>query len=250
MVYEKKKVRSIKLVLAAIYFFAIISFPISSAFMNVENVKAEVVSDDCYIEEYLEYSQESGCSLSLAFNVEVSAADVTVAFYDKNGELLEEKEVYCSSYYNDSYNDYYTVTSSTFYVYGNVDSYEIIDHNVTYEKYDFLDSFLESWALMSACILIFSILPPFCLILIKILLISCKVYTYGENEIVVYAGFYHKYIKVNGVRVDEYNSIIRFFDIHFSTCLEDGTMLNARITLTKRISLKINDKLCVEDRKK
>lgn len=73
--------------------------------------------------------------------------------------------------------------------------------------------------------------------------LSYKLYEYNGNVIIVYAGFSHHYIKVNGVKTDEYISSIYFTPIRLSCTLEDGTNIQATISLTNRISLKINDRL-------
>ena len=79
--------------------------------------------------------------------------------------------------------------------------------------------------------------------LISSFLYSCKVYEYNGNVIVVYAGYSHHYIKVNGEKTDEYISSIFFTPIRLSCTLEDGTHLAATVSLVNRISLKINDRL-------
>lgn len=79
--------------------------------------------------------------------------------------------------------------------------------------------------------------------LISSFLYSCKVYEYNGNVIVVYAGYSHHYIKVNGEKTDEYISSIFFTPIRLSCTLEDGTHLAATVSLANRISLKINDRL-------
>lgn len=81
------------------------------------------------------------------------------------------------------------------------------------------------------------------LFFIASLLLSCKVYDYNGYEIVVYAGFYHHYIKVNGRKVDEHDTVISFTAILLSCTLNDGTDMQATITMTNRISLKINNQL-------
>lgn len=79
--------------------------------------------------------------------------------------------------------------------------------------------------------------------LISSFLYSCKLYEYNGNVIVVYAGHSHHYIKVNGVKMDEYITSISFTPIRLSCTLEDGTNISATVSLTNRISLKINDRL-------
>ena len=72
---------------------------------------------------------------------------------------------------------------------------------------------------------------------------STKAYCYNGNVIVVYAGASHHYLKVNGVIVDEYVSSMAFHPIRLSSTLSDGSIINATVSLSNRISLKINNKL-------
>ena len=86
------------------------------------------------------------------------------------------------------------------------------------------------------------------LFLIGSLLLSCKVYDYDGKEVIVYAGWFHHYMKVSGVPLDEHNTIMYFTPIVLSTTLKDGTILQATISLTNRISLKINNQLYTKEK--
>lgn len=80
-------------------------------------------------------------------------------------------------------------------------------------------------------------------------LLSCKNYEYDGNKIVVYSGWYHHYISVNGVIVDEYNTFTSLTPIWLSCTLSDDIYLQATISaFFNRIALKINDKLYQEIR--
>ena len=59
----------------------------------------------------------------------------------------------------------------------------------------------------------------------------------------VYAGWYHHYILINGEKYDEHNTITFFTPILLSASLDDGSEVKATISLTNRIALKINGKL-------
>ena len=78
---------------------------------------------------------------------------------------------------------------------------------------------------------------------IRSLLLSCKVYEYKGKDIIVYAGWFHHYIKVNEKILDEINTIMTYTHISLSCTLDDGTTVAATITLANRISLKINNQL-------
>ena len=75
------------------------------------------------------------------------------------------------------------------------------------------------------------------------LLLSCKVYEYNGRQIIVYAGWYYHYVKIDGEKLDEHNTIIAYTPIVLSCMLDDGTPLQATISLTNRIALKINNRL-------
>lgn len=73
--------------------------------------------------------------------------------------------------------------------------------------------------------------------------LSCKGYKYDDKKIVIYAGWFHHCLKVNGRYMDEYNTFITFTPIDLSCVLNDGTPLQVRISLANRITLKINNQL-------
>ena len=79
--------------------------------------------------------------------------------------------------------------------------------------------------------------------LIDALLVVYKEYDYKGKKLSVYAGFYHRTLRIDGEKCDEHNTIVAFSPIYLSTTLEDGTKVEATITLTNRVSLKLNDKL-------
>ena len=78
---------------------------------------------------------------------------------------------------------------------------------------------------------------------ISSLLLSCKIYNYNGNEIIVFAGWYRHYIKINGEKHDEHNTFVSFTPIILTCSLDDGANIKATITLSSRITLKINDRI-------
>lgn len=78
---------------------------------------------------------------------------------------------------------------------------------------------------------------------IMALLTTYRAYEYDGNIMIVYAGFYYRYLKINGEVMDEHNTVMTFTAIQLSCTLDDGTVVTANITLTNRISLKINNRL-------
>lgn len=95
----------------------------------------------------------------------------------------------------------------------------------------------------TACVIfcLFALLMQL-IILIEAFLLSEKTYHFGGHKIVVYAGWYNHYITFDGEKVDEHNTIVTYSPIYLS-CEIDGLYLEAAISLTNRISLKINGRL-------
>lgn len=100
--------------------------------------------------------------------------------------------------------------------------------------------------------LIFSLTLPLAIIFFAVFIICLisfiysfqikyKVYEYNSNDIVVYAGYSHHYMKVNGDLMDEYNKKSNT-PIYLSCRLDDGSEIQATIFSTNNILLKINDK--------
>lgn len=110
-------------------------------------------------------------------------------------------------------------------------NYDILDYYDYYDPYEFPALWLEYLCFFNLMFFICT------------LCLSCKIYEYNGNEIIVYAGFYHHYIKVNGTKMDEHNTLIYFTPISLSCTLNDGTDLAIVITTSNRISLKINNQL-------
>lgn len=195
--------------------------------ISSSKVSANIVSDSGNLDSYYDSLGESRVTLELTFDRKIYSCDVTIEFYDKNHLITDKVN---ETFY--AYDD--TTVSSSFYVDGEADSYAITDYNVTVSN---------NTGIIVYCIYmadIFSLAMFICA-----LLLSCKVYDYYGNTIVVYAGWFHHYIKVNGVKTDEHNTLISFTPIYLSSTMDDGTHLEARISLTNRISLKINDKLYI-----
>lgn len=73
--------------------------------------------------------------------------------------------------------------------------------------------------------------------------IRYKTYYYNKNTIIVYAGWSHHYIKVNGTIYDEHTTILSFTPIKLSCNIDENTQIDVTISLSNKISLKINNKL-------
>ncbi len=177
-----------------------------------------------------EYFGSSSCTLYVTLDKKVESGDVSVAFYDEKGKLLTTEEHYLSDDYHGAANTYHAYFYS---IDGIVDSYEILSLEAT------LDG--AGLELMLYGIVIFFLAIYF---LDTLFGLSCKVYEYNGNEIVVYSGWYHHYLKVNGEKADESNTLSSFVPIYLTTTLEDGTLIEANFSsFNHSISLKINTKL-------
>ena len=220
MLYERKKIL-IQRVIWGILLAIGILVPVILA--NQPEEEVNIVNDNGYIIEYYEYSDTTDCEIEVTFNREVSSADIVVAFYDSDGNLLEREEGYFYGYDNR--------VSATFFIDGLVDSYEIISYEVSiYENNDYMIWFF----IIDLFVAVFFICT---------LLLSYKSYEYEGKTIIVYAGWYHHYIKVDDEIMDEHNTLFSYTAIPLSCTLKDGSVLHETITMTNRISLKINDRL-------
>lgn len=216
---EKTKALVHKLTWLAILLL-IIFIPI---IVNVAQPELELVNDNCYIDNYYTYLDETSVDIELEFNRQVNSGYAKIMFYDSEYNLLETKTV---NFYG--YGDK-IVENSYVLIDGKVDSYQVI-------YYEF-EPTITSWFYL------YYLLIPVIVIFICSLLISYKEYQVGGKTISVYAGWYHHTLRIDGTKYDEHNTIVSHTPIKLSTTLEDGTKLEATISLTNRITLKANDKL-------
>lgn len=223
MIYEKKKMLIYISISFVLLLFGIIIIPIIIA--NAPSQETEIVEVNGYINGYYESLDKTDCEIEVVFNTNVDSGYITVAFYDGSGKLLAKKNEYFYGYDN--------TLSSSFTIDGKVDSFEILDHNIS--------AYYDVKIIMIIIIIVVDIFVF--AFFISSLFLSCKVYDYNGNEIIIYAGWYHHYIKVNGTKTDEHNTLITFTAISLSCILSDGTDIKATISLSNRISLKINNLL-------
>ncbi len=221
MLYEKKKLLIHRLIWFILLLLGII---IPIIISNIPSKDVEIINDNGYLNVYYEYLDETNCEIEVTFNCEVDPGYIEVAFYDNSDKLLSKENGYFYSYGN--------TVSSTFNINGKVDSYEILSYDINASN-DMV-YMIPLFVFGDICVFVF---------FIGSLLLSYKDYKYNSNEIIVYAGWYHHYIKVNGKKIDEHNTLITFTAIPLSCTLDDGTDIKATITMTNRISLKINNQL-------
>ena len=78
--------------------------------------------------------------------------------------------------------------------------------------------------------------------LVYSLLLSCNQYQYNGQNIIVYSGWFHHYITVDGSLKDEHNTFIGDNPILLSVRLDSGEELEVLISTIHRITLKIDGK--------
>ncbi len=220
MLYEKKKMLIYRIICFALLVCAIILYV---SILNIPEEKYEMTDSACYIIEYYEYSDRTQCEIVTAFDRKCNGS-ICVEFYDKSDKLLSSES---SWFFCDDDN----IATTTFFIDGNVDSYYIVSYDVNTFDYEPLEGVMLFVAIIALVFFIAS------------LLLSCREYYYNGNDIVVYAGWFHHYIKVNGIKYDEHNTIVSHVAIPLSCTLDDGTDIEVVITLTNRISMKISDRL-------
>ena len=177
---------------------------------------------------YCEYDENTGyssCEVELIFNKQISSGSVTIYFYDASENLIDSEVAYFFE------TDKIVVDELT-YINGEVDSYELgsLDFNAELGFLDF-------------AYLFYYFIPVTILLFIQSLLLCYRRYEYNEQVIEVYSGYYNHYIKVNNEKYDEHKTLVTFSPIILSCPLGSGEKIQATISLTNRISLKINDKL-------
>lgn len=168
----------------------------------------------------------SECDIELTFNLEVRSGSAYISFYDENENLLVTKDVWF-------FDDGKVVNKTVSYIPGNVKFFEVNSFNF-YTPLNFFD-YLDAFYYLQLIIFIF--------FFVEALLISYKEYEYKGRKISVYSGFYHHTLRIDGEIYDEHNTIATFTPIKLSCTTEEGDIVSATISITYRISLKINNKL-------
>lgn len=181
-----------------------------------------LIDYEAYIDDYYSYSNSTSVNVYLTFNREVNSGYAVISFYDGSRNLLKTENRYF-------YSNGYTEVDSSFYISGKVEYYELISYS--------FEPVTPYW------IRIYYVWSPFVILfLVQGLLTSYKEYNYNDRVISVYAGWYHHTLRIDGELGDEHNTLSRYSAITLSTTL-DGEIIEARITLSNRISVKVNNKL-------
>ncbi len=187
----------------------------------------DLINDACYITDYYESLDETNCELELTFNTAVTGGDVTVDFYDAQGNLIETKTAYGSTYGS---SDGQTVSCSFFEIEGNVDAYEIVSYDLEFD-----DGAVVGFAVLFGLSIMLMLPISFRW--------SYRQYRYGAYTVSVYCGFVHHTLRVNGQLCDEHTTPIFLTPIYLSTVTDTGEEIVATVSIVNRCSLKIDGKL-------
>lgn len=158
--------------------------------------------------------------LTLLFNQRVDYGDVKIILYDSEGQIVDE----ITEFFNHSGKE----VSSLLPIDKDFESYVV-------ESYDFE----IQYSIFLLYILLGITLPIF----ISTFFIQYKEYKFKDNIISVYAGYTYHFLKINGEIYDEYRELFSLTPIKLNTILDDNTKIEATISTSNHIFLKINDKL-------
>lgn len=209
---ERKKISRLKKIWGLITLLIII-LPIIITFLKP---KLTLVSSSLEKED----SSTTLYELTLLFNQRVDYGDVKIILYDSEGQIVDE----ITEFFNHSGKE----VSSLLTIDKDFESYVV-------ESYDFE----IQYSIFLLYILLGITLPIF----ISTFFIQYKEYKFKGNIISVYAGYTYHFLKINGEIYDEYRELFSLTPIKLNTILDDNTKIEATISTSNHIFLKINDKL-------
>lgn len=209
---ERKKISRLKKIWGLITLLIII-LPIIITFLKP---KLTLVSSSLEKED----SSTTLYELTLLFNQRVDYGDVKIILYDSEGQIVDE----ITEFFNHSGKE----VSSLLTINKDFESYVV-------ESYDFE----IQYSIFLLYILLGITLPIF----ISTFFIQYKEYKFKDNIISVYAGYTYHFLKINGEIYDEYRELFSLTPIKLNTILDDNTKIEATISTSNHIFLKINDKL-------
>lgn len=173
---------------------------------------------------YNKSEDSSDCSITIVFDTDVDSATATVYYYGSNHKYISMDIVYLTKIGDKTF-------SGTSYISGKVQFCSVESCTVFSE--------------LSTIVLCVS--APIFIVVLSLFICSlthrCRIYRYNGIKILIYAGWFHHYMKVDGEIVDEYNTSISRVPIELWCNLDDGTELYSTISPSNRIKLKINGKL-------
>lgn len=165
--------------------------------------------------------------MEIELNVVVVDARIEVALYNEAGDELDVVTKTCECEEKFAY--------AVFNVRGNVAICELLAYDISYES--------NTEYVLGIAIIVNVMLFA---LLVQSLTMSCKIYNYNGSEILVYAGFMHRYLKVNGVKVDERSTAFTYGTVNLNFMTPDGAAVLASITRMNRITLMVNNQILPE----
>ncbi len=232
----KNKLKVRKIVCAAIFFILII---VAFVMMFAQPSRAKMVDENGYIIDYNATYNKTEAEVEVTLNKPVDSGSITVSFYDENGDLLSTRS---EDYESDSLEGPQRTVTFKFIVLGRVDMYHI-------EEYYFVNEDSATQRGDDGTMLFLFTITIGLAFLTDTLLCNLKCYLYEGKTICVYAGYYHKYVEVDGKKMDEYNTLGSLFaPVRLSCTLDDGTNLDATVSAFKRVTLKVNNQLYTKEK--
>lgn len=222
MIKEKKTLLILRVVFGVLLLAGIVC-----SILVYRHFDARIVDDTGYADDYNPVTGTTDCTVEVELNVVVVKAQFQVAFYDETGERIDviTKNFECDG----------KIAYATFEVKGAVETYELLAYDITYES--------NTEYVLGIAIIVNVMLFA---LLVQSLTMSCKIYNYNGSEILVYAGFMHRYLKVDGVKVDERSTAFTYGTVNLNFMTPDGAAVLASITRMNRITLMVNNQILPE----
>ena len=177
-----------------------------------------------------------GNYVEFTFDTEVYEGDIVFFFLDANDEILDD---YSTAHFGSQKSEPSNVWSVRMPAApSNAVSYVPMLDGCTYaSKYStWIYVFILADVILVACV-------------VQSLTMSCKLYGYNGRSILVYAGWFRRYIKVNDIKVAERSTAFTYGAVNLSCMLDDGAQALATITRMNKISLYINNQFWQEIKK-
>ena len=221
MIKEKKTLLILRVVFGVLLLAGIVG-----AILVYRHFDARIV-DKVWDGEYNAETNTTECYVEVELNVVVVDARIQVALYNEAGDELDIVTKTCECDENFAY--------AVFNVRGNVAICELLAYDITYESNT---EFVLGIGII-VNVMLFALF-------FQSLTMSCRIYDYNGSEILVYAGFMHRYLKVNGVKVDERSTAFTYGTVSLNFMMPDGAAVWASITRMNRITLRVNNQILPE----
>jgi len=197
---------------------------------------------------FYESMQKTSCDVVIAFDqpvVDYMSGQITVAFYDSKGKLLEtETRTFISSYHEVyALECYFTVKGYVSYCeitdYTKVKTMAEVNYAKAVEKAEEdRESATIGFAVLFAIWLFLR-----CLYIVPLFVTSfflkCRTCKMGNDDVTIYAGRIHHYIKINGEKCAACDQLISTKPIFLQYRAMNGDTLDVLITpVTKHISIR------------